>query len=261
MSYLRLFWVLMRIGLLNEMAYRANFYFQVLQSLLSLATALGSLAVVFAHTTSLGGWQPAELVALLGVYQVMSGLIGLVIQPSMERLMEDVRRGTLDFTLTKPEDAQLLVSVGEVQMWKLVDVGIGLMVLGTALVQLGIGLGLAQALTFGVALLAGATIVYSFWLILAACSFWFVKVENILMIFQGVYEAGRWPVGMYPRWLRAALTFVVPVAFAVTVPAEAVVGRLTWPVLGLALGLALGMLVGARVFWKWGLRHYSGASA
>jgi len=261
MNYLRLFWVFVRLGVLNELAYRANFYIQCLQSLMSLGIGLAGIAVVFAHTPALGGWQPAELVALLGVYQLMGGLIGALIQPSMERFMEDVRRGTLDFTLTKPADAQVLVSMGEVRVWKLVDVGLGLTVLAAALLQLGMALGASQALGFGLTLLAGAAIVYSFWLILATLSFWFVRVENILIIFQGVYEAGRWPVGMYPRWLQVGLTALVPVAFAVTVPAEAVVGRLTWPVLGLALGLALGMLVGARVFWKWGLRHYSGASA
>ena len=63
-------------------------------------------------------------------------------------------------------------------------------------------------------LLAGGVIVYSFWLILATLSFWFVRVENILVIFQSMYEAGRWPVSLYPGWLRFALTFLVPVAFA-----------------------------------------------
>ena len=74
-------------------------------------------------------------------------------------------------------------------------------------------------------------IVYSFWLILATTAFWFVRIENILVIFQSVYEAGRWPVGIYPAWLRFALTFLVPVAFAITVPAQALAGRLTVPVL------------------------------
>ena len=45
----------------------------------------------------------------------MGGLIQTVIQPNMERLMEDVQQGTLDYVLTKPDDAQLLVSVRECQ--------------------------------------------------------------------------------------------------------------------------------------------------
>jgi ABC-2 type transport system permease protein len=76
-----------------------------------------------------------------------------------------------------------------------------------------------------------------------------------------MYQAGRWPVSIYPTLLRVLLTFLVPVAFAVTVPAEAVVGRLTWPTLAAALGLALVIFTAARRFWRHGVRSYSGASA
>ena len=81
------------------------------------------------------------------------------------------------------------------------------------------------------------------------------------MIFQGVYEAGRWPVGIYPNWLQAALTFLTPVAFAVTIPAQALVGRLNTTSLLSSLGVAIIMLLGSRLFWRFGIKHYAGASA
>lgn len=258
---LRLIAVFFRLGVLNELQYRANFVVQLFQSLLGLGTALGGLAVVFAHTDTLGGWQPEELTALVGVYVLVGGVITLVIQPSMQQFMERVRLGTLDFTLTKPEDAQLLVSVLDVQIWKLADIVLGLAVLALALARLGAGLGPWRALGFAVALLAGGAIVYSFWLILATCSFWFVRVDNILVIFQSMYDAGRWPIGIYPRGLRWALTFLVPVAFATTVPAQALTGRLTGATLLGAVALAAGLLAVSRWFWLIGVRHYSGASA
>jgi ABC-2 type transport system permease protein len=261
MTYIRLVWTFFRIGVLSELAYRVNFVIQLFQSVLSLLTALGGLAVVFTYTDQLGGWRPDELVALVGVYLLVGGMIRLIIQPSMERLIESVREGTLDFTIIRPEDAQLLVSVQQVQIWKLTDVVLGLGVLAVALVRLGENVGFWQAASFALALLAGGAIVYSFWLSLATCSFWFVKVENILVIFQSMYEAGRWPVSLYPSWLRFALTFLVPVAFATTVPAEALAGRLTWQTLAGAVMLALLMLVVSRLFWRAGLRYYSGASA
>ena len=261
MTYLRLLYVFFRIGILSELAYRVNFFVQLFQSFLGLGTALAGLAVIFSHTQDLGGWRQDELVALVGVYLLVGGAINLVIQPSMERLIESVREGTLDFTLTKPEDAQLLVSVQAVQIWKLTDVVLGAGVLIVALIRLGAAVGDWQAGAFGVALLAGGAIVYSFWLILATCSFWFVRVENILVIFQSMYEAGRWPVSLYPGWLRFALTFVVPVAFATTVPAQALTGRLTGQTLLGAVALAAALLIGSRLFWRFGIRYYSGASA
>lgn len=54
---------------------------------------------------------------------------------------------------------------------------------------------------------------------------------------------------------------VLPVAFATTVPAEALTGRLDAQTLLGALALAAGLLVASRLFWRAGVRHYSGASA
>jgi len=261
MRLFRLFWVFLRVGVMGEAAYPANFLAHLVDSVLELGTALAGLALVFAHTSTLGGWRPDELVALVGVYFLAGGVIGLVIQPGMEQLTESVRDGTLDFTLTKPEDSQLLVSVWRVEIWKAVDIGLGLAVLGIGLSRLGERVGAAEAAAFAAALAAGGVIVYSFWLILATTAFWLVRVENILIIFQSVYEAGRWPVSIYPGWLRFALTFLVPVAFAITVPAQALAGRLTWPVLGGAALLAAVLFVAARLFWRAGIRHYSGASS
>ena len=228
---------------------------------MSLVLSLGGLAVVFNQTDTLAGWRPAELVALVGIYILVGGLINLMIQPSMQRFMEDIRMGTLDFMILKPEDAQFLVSVRQVEIWKLIDIIMGLGVLVIALARLGAQIGVMQALSFGVALLAGGTIVYSFWMILATCAFWFVKTENILVIFQSMYQAGRWPITIYPGWLQMMLTFLVPIAFAVTVPAQALTGRLTSQTLLLAILVAAGLFGAARWFWRFGIRFYAGASA
>jgi ABC-2 type transport system permease protein len=53
----------------------------------------------------------------------------------------------------------------------------------------------------------------------------------------------------------------VPVTFAVTVPAEALTGRLGGTTLLGAIALAVVLLVASRLIWLRGLRQYSGASA
>lgn len=260
-TFLQLVAIHFRLGALHELQYRAHFAIQLLQSSLGLASALGGLAVVFGHTRALAGWEPFELVALLGIYFLMNGLIHTFVQPSMERFLDDIRRGTLDFVLTKPQDAQLLVSIRRVSIWNGLDIVLGAAVLGLAVWRLGRPVTPLQAGAFAVVLGAGAVIVYSFWMMLATFAFWLVKIENILFVFQSTYQAGRWPVGIYPRGLRLVLTFLVPVAFAVTVPAEAAVGRLDAGTMQLAVLLAAATLGAARLFWRFGVRHYSGASA
>ena len=259
--FLQLFGSYLRINVMNEAQYRVNFFVQLFQSLLAITTGLIGLALVFTYTDTLEGWNQSELLAVMGVYVLVGGLIQTFIQPNMERLMDDVRNGSLDYVLTKPADAQLLVSVREIRLWQLVDVIVGLVVLVVAVVQLRAGIGWQEALAFGAAVLLGGLMIYALWLIVSTTSFWFIRVDRILELLQSLYQAGRWPVGVYPPWLRLGLTFLVPVAFAVTVPAEALTGRLTpWTLLG-ALALASGLLVVSRLVWRWGLRSYTGASA
>ncbi len=261
MTALRLLWLHVRIAIMNEAQYRVNFFVQGMQSLVALVTGLVVLSLVFRYVQTLAGWNHAELLAVMGVHILVGGIIKISIQPAMLRLIEDVREGTLDFVLTKPADSQVLVSVREMRLWQAVEVFLGVIVLGVASSQLGHAVGLVQALLFGILLVLGGLMIYSFWLMLATGAFSVVRMEFVVELFQGIYQTGRWPVHIYPEPLRIGLTFLVPVAFAVTVPAEALTARLTASTVVVAVALAAVLLGLSRLIWKIGLRHYTGASA
>jgi len=256
---LRLVGTFMRVGVMNEMQYRINFFLQLIQSILTVGTGLIILAVVFSKTDELGGWSRPQLLAVMGVFTLVGGIIRTFIQPNMQRVVEDVRQGKLDFALTKPADAQILVSVREVRFWQLTDVLVGVAVLVVAMTQLS--LRWQDLFGFVVLLLCGLVSIYCFWLMLASASFWLVRMNEVQELFDGLYRAGQYPVGIYPGWLKYGLTFIVPLAFAITVPSEAITGRLSWQSVAVMIGFTIVLLVVSRWCWKRGLRRYGGASA
>jgi ABC-2 type transport system permease protein len=261
MNALRVSWLFFRVGVMNELQYRVNFVVQLFQSAIALTTGLVVVALIYSHTDDLNGWSRDELLCVLGIQILMGGAIKAYIQPNMTRLIEDVREGTFDYALTKPEDAQVMVSVREVRIWQVVELFSGAAVLGVGLSRLTTDLGLLDALAFGVALLIGGVLIYCFWLVIATGAFWIVNMWHAIELFDGIYLTGRFPVGIYPGWLRYSVTFLVPVAFAVTVPAEAVTSRLDWETLLLAALFGAALFTFTRWFWRFGLRRYSGASA
>ena len=119
----------------------------------------------------------------------------------------------------------------------------------------------ALVLAFGVALVFGAVLLYCFWLVLATGAFWIVNLWFLSELFEGMYQTGRWPIGVYPGWLRYSMTYLVPIGFAVTVPAQALTDRLHLATVGIAIGFAVALTAFTRWFWRVGLRRYSGASA
>ncbi len=261
MRYLKLLAVFYRTSIQTDMEYRVDFFTRIVASLLGLLTTLGSLAIAYTYTSDLRGWSFSRALVLLAVYYLMDGLIQVFIAPNMREVMQQVRNGTLDFVLLKPVSPQFLASFRTLNIWRLANalVGVGLSVYAVA--RLSVSTGPVQAVGFAVALAAGCAIVYSLWLFLVTLTFWFVKVDNIEQIVWQAFEAGRYPIGIYPFWLRTALTYVIPIAFIITVPAQVLTGGLNGVTLALALGLAAAMVGLSSAFWRFGLRNYTGASA
>lgn len=261
MRYLRLFAVFLRTSIQTDMEYRIDFFTRIIASLLGMVTTLGGLSVVFQYTSTIRGWSLPQVVVLLAVYYLLNGLIEMFIAPNMRQIMEQVRQGTLDFVLLKPVSAQFLATFRQVNIWRgvnlLLGVGLGLY----SIRKLSLHVGPAQAIAFAITLSAGLMIVYSFWLFLVTLTFWVTRIDNLEQVMWQAFEAGRYPIDIYPAWLRGGLTYVIPVAFIITVPAEALAGR------GGALQAPLAVLVGvtmltlSALFWRFGLKHYTGASS
>jgi ABC-2 type transport system permease protein len=176
-----------RLGLLNIMQYRADFFISLINVVIFVGMQLLGIMVVFNQTSDLRGWGHDDLVVLIGIQLLVAGFLGLVIRPSMQQLMEGIRLGTFDFMLTKPADSQLLASTQTVSPSGVTDVLFGVGVIVAGLTRLDTTIGPLDVLLFLVLLAAGLVIVYSFMLMLSTLAFWFVKLENVLVIFNTMF--------------------------------------------------------------------------
>jgi ABC-2 type transport system permease protein len=263
MRYLKLIWRFVSASTQNELAYRANFGLSLLHSLLNLGTGVLGLMVLFGQVESLRGWTLASTLALLGVYLSVGALRGLVIGPSLNALAGmdgEVWTGAIDFTLLRPIDAQFLASLRYWRPLALVDLALGLGVLGVAAARLGQSLTPGRLLAFLLALAIGVVIIYALLLALSALVLWSPGFL-FTWAFDALFQMARYPVGLYPGWLRLMLTWVVPVGLITTVPAQALAGQLQPGMLIGGGALALAFLLGASALFRVGLRRYVSPSS
>ncbi len=261
MRLLRILLAFVRSAVQHEFAYRADLVGNVIGSALSPASAIGGVAVIFAHTDNLSGWSFAQTLALLGVFCIVNGLVDTSVSPSLNKVVEEVREGTFDYIMLKPVPTLFLASTRRIVLWQTADVAMGVALLAVALSRLEAPVTASNALLFVVLMVSGVLIVYAIWIALTTLVFWYVRIVNITMIFSQLFQTGRYPIEVYPFWLRQMLTFVFPVAFITTVPAQTVVGRdpswLIWAGPPIAVVAAL---LAAR-FWRLGLSRYTSASS
>jgi ABC-2 type transport system permease protein len=261
--HLRLVWLFIRTSLQREVAFRANFFINILHTALNLLAGIAGVAILFGQVETFHGWTFGQALVLLGIYLLVGALQRLFIRPGLDTLagMEgEIWEGRFDFTLLKPVDTQFLVSFRSWRPWAAGDTALSLVVLGVGLARLEGRPAMADLAGFLVALVASITIVYAVLLLLTSGIFWY-QGAPLTWVFDSVIQLGRYPVGIYPGWLRLLLSWVVPVGFITTVPAEALTGQVSALELLGGAALAAALLVAASRFFRLSLRRYSSASS
>jgi ABC-2 type transport system permease protein len=261
MRYVRVLGIFYKAAILTDLEYRANFAMQVVLSVFNVAFGIGGVIVFFLHTDRIGDWSFHEVLIVLGLFQLFIGLIDSLLTPNMQDMIEHIRTGTMDFILIKPINSQFHASLRRLNVWRLTDVLLGIGVIVYAANRLYIVFSLDKLLLFLVLLVCAGLILYSLVMLLVTTAFWLVDLENVMELLFTFYEAGRFPVSIFPAWVRALLTFVVPIAFVTTVPASVLLGRLKADVVLNSIGVAAFLLSLSMLYWRYAVRHYGSASS
>lgn len=244
---------------LLSLQYRVEFVVQSVMALFWAAASLSPLLVLFSMRDGVAGWSAPEALVVVGFFLVLKGLLTGVIQPSLTTVVDHIRKGTLDFLLLKPADAQLLLSTSKLELARMVDVVAGLGLIGWSLWKAG-----ARPSPLDVALAVGLlgsalAILYAMWILVISLAFHVVKVDNLSFLIVSTFDAARWPSSVFRGLLSILFTFVIPLALMTTYPALALLGRITTMELVTSVSVAAGFLAVSRLAWTRSIRAYTGA--
>lgn len=259
--YLRLLLLQLRTSVLLAAQYRFDFFLDAGIGLFWTATAIMPLFVVYGGSNRAGvpGWTFGETLLVVGFFITLQAVLDGAINPGLAAVIDHIRKGTLDFVLLKPADAQFLVSTARFQLWRgagLIHAGI---VFGIAFNEIGrlpsVGGVLMAIMLIGVA----TALLYSMWILIISLAFIVVKVDNLTYLFTSIFDAARWPSSVFRGPVKLVFTFIVPIAVMTTFPAEALLGRLEWQRLAFSiLGAAVFATV-ARLVWLRSISRYTSA--
>lgn len=256
LKVLSLFW---QTSISAELEYRINFLIAMLSSLGNLVGSIFSLFLFYGTGYTFQGWRWQEALIVLGMFTILQGFSATFLVPNLNRIVQQVEQGTLDFVLLKPISSQFWLSARSLSPWGVPDLIFGVIIIGYAVSFLD--LKTSDYFLSLLLILLGMVILYSIWFMLGASSIWFVKVYNVTEVLRGLLDAGRYPIIAYPATYRFFFTFIIPVTFLTTVPAQALLGRIQ-PSWLLASGiLAIILLFISHLFWQFALRFYTSASS
>jgi ABC-2 type transport system permease protein len=259
--YLHLLGIQLRASALLASQYRWDFFVDGIISMFWAATAIVPLFVVYGGDTRPGipGWSFGEALVVTGWFILLQGILDGAINPGLQAVIEHIRKGTLDFVLLKPADAQFLVSTSRFQLWRVFSVVNACLIFAVAFHRLG-RVPTLGGIALSLVILAAVTwLLYSMWILIVSAAFFVVKVDNLTYLFSSIFDLARWPSTVFRGAFGFVFTFVIPLALMTTYPAEALLGRLELPRLVGALAGSAAFALAARFVWLRSLRRYTSA--
>lgn len=263
--HLRLYCAFWRNCLRQAVEFRANFWANVLTNLGWLLSLVFFLKLIYLNTQAVAGWGEAEMFLLVGTYSLLRGITDTLFSKNLSDLPNQIRLGTMDFTLLRPVNSQFFVSLRFVSLENLGQFAGALALLGYGLSLRRTPVHVWDVLTYAGLLACGVVLFYAISLTAMTLSFWLVRVDNLFVGLETVFSIARTPIDIFRAWgalPRFFLTYILPLAFLAAMPVKALFGHIDQGrTLAAGVGLAGLFFTLSAVFWRYATRSYSSASS
>lgn len=260
--YLSLLWAFINLDAKVHLEYRANFVGSLLLYISQILLLILFVEVIFSRVDSLQGWTKYEVLLLSGFFRLLLVVFNILFHRSINYIPRTIHSGDLDLLLIKPINSQFDLSLRLVAVREIADLVPATFLILYALANLSnLSWSLVDVVMILLALISGLVIFYSLYFSIAMLTIWVGRFFSFTSIFRIITEPLGIPLDLMGSKVYSFLTYVIPLAFIVTIPVRVFLHR--EPVFMLLVGgaVAMGCLLFSVWFWKLALKHYTSASS
>jgi len=261
LRYIRLTLHFWKASVMRRMELRFPFLANLLNSAAALFLNIVFFQIIYSHVESIAGWSKYEVFFLLGIFHFFFALVNMAIRPGISQLEGLVRSGDLDGLLIKPISSQFLISFREIDIFRIFDGILGLILISYSLFKLSIIPTFGQWLLAILHLILSLIIVYAIWYISLTIVIWTTALWSWVSLTPNIFFFGQYPADIYKGKIRLLFLTVCPIIVVANFPAKTLLGKLSWHWVGYTFLLAVIFLTLSILFWKKALRFYSSASS
>ena len=239
----------------TQMEYKANFIMMVFAGVIMRSLLMGVVFVLFHNIPDIAGWHEGELYLILGFIVITEGLHN-IFADGIWHIPNLVFRGNLDVMLSRPISPLYQIISYEIGLQ-----GIGSVIVGFTSLLIGlVSMGWLTPLTIVMVIffvLTGLVLRLSFNLISLSVAFWVYGggMTSGFLVYS-ISEFARYPLTIYPGWMRFILFLIIPAGFIGFVPAMIIRGEeVLFYSLALLVVTVLYFLLARAIFYR-GIKRY-----
>ena len=258
MKYIKLYFAYARNSLIGKLTYKADVIIGIIAFLVTQVFALATLVILISTVPSIDGYNIYQIGFLFGLSNMAVGIDHLFTDRLWNVAYWEVKQGKLDNMMLRPVPLLFQVLASEIQLE-----AFGEIIVAIALIVL-CGLKIDITLTFGsvtlviLGIICAAIIITSFKLLIAGLAFIFKRSGPLLQIVYNFSNYAKYPLTIFPAFIRYILLFVIPLGLCIFVPFDNLFnGNLNELIAGLViLGISIIFCSFSILIWSRCVRRY-----
>ncbi len=220
MRYLKLYATYAKLSLMSKLVYKVNAIIGIVAFLFMEATSLLTLYFLVSSVPDIDGYSIYHIGLLFGLTNMAVGIDHLLTDKLWNVAYFEVRLGKLDHMFLRPLPILFQVIASEVQLEAL-----GELIVATALIilcgsQLTFAGGVGSVLLMILGVICAAVIITSFKIMVASLAFKFKRSGPLLQFIYNFSGFTKYPLNIYPKFIRVILTFIIPLGLCLFYPFE-----------------------------------------
>lgn len=220
MRYLKLYTTYAKLSLMSKLVYKVNAIVGIVAFLFAEATSLATLYFLVSAVPSIDGYTIYHVGLLFGLTNMAVGIDHLLTDKLWTVAYFEVKLGKLDHMFLRPLPVLFQVLASEIQLEALGELIIAAAMIGICTSQLTItgGIGAVGLMILGI--ICAAIIITSFKIMVASLAFKFKRSGPLLQFIYNFSGFTKYPLNIYPQFIRIILTFVIPLGLCLFYPFE-----------------------------------------
>jgi ABC-2 type transport system permease protein len=260
--YLRIVPLLVKTGLMQQMAYRPHFVSMFAGKVIRIALLLLFFQAVFLQVDRIGSWNYDQVLLLFATFHVVDFLMSITFHRNLAfYLPQKVHTGEFDSRMLLPVNLLFLSSLERIELIDFASFLPTLAFLGYVLHRIAFDFTGGQFAAYLVLLANALVFLFAAVLAIASLSFWTTRSSGLAKIFDSLLKVGRYPLEIFEGFWKSVFLYILPLVLIAQLPSEALLGVLSVRAALVATGMTGFLLALSLRLWKAGLNRYQSTSS
>lgn len=260
--YLKLYNKFLKQYIKTLMEYRADFLLGLIGFILVQGVGIVFIGLVFNSIPTLKGWSFYEILFIYGFAQIPRGIDHVFTDQLCIFSWKTIVQGEFDRYLVRPLNPLFQVIVERFQPDGFGEIIVGTMILVTSWSKLGLEITIGRMIALIFVILCASVIYTAIKLAVTSIAFWVKFAQSYLYMAYQLSTFVKYPITIYPAWIRGVLTFIIPFAFTGYFPAAYILGKGSF-LLGVVLTFVVSFIsifIAYRI-WLIGIKRYESSGS